>query len=83
MGEISCIFHQRFIPLNDGELRAYPGLEKDSWLLLRERLSVFLSGWQLVREWIAAELQQLSLVVVRINGKGDGYGKGISSNQMF
>ena len=28
------------------------------------------SGWQQVREWIAAELQQLGLVVVRINGKG-------------
>jgi hypothetical protein len=41
------------------------------------------SSWQLVREWIAAELQQLGLVVVRINGKGDGCGKGMSSNQML
>jgi hypothetical protein len=43
----------------------------------------FRSGWQLVREWIAAELQQLGLVVVRINGKGDGRGKGMSSDQML
>lgn len=40
------------------------------------------SGWQLVREWIAAELQQPGQVVVRINGKGDGCGKGMSSNQI-
>jgi hypothetical protein len=41
------------------------------------------SGWQQVREWIAAELQQLGLVVVRINGKGDGCCKGMSSNQVL
>jgi hypothetical protein len=41
------------------------------------------AGWQLVREWIAAELQQLGQVVAWINGKGDGCGKGMSSNQML
>jgi hypothetical protein len=41
------------------------------------------SGWQQVREWIAAGLQQLGLAVVRINGKGDCCGKGLSSNQML
>ena len=40
------------------------------------------SGLQQVRERIAAELQQLGQVVIRINGKGDGCGKGMSSNQM-
>jgi hypothetical protein len=30
MGEISCTFHQYFIPFDEGQLPAYPGLEKDS-----------------------------------------------------
>jgi hypothetical protein len=41
------------------------------------------SGWQQLREWIAAELQQLGLVVVRINGRDDDCCKGMSSNQML